>query len=133
MKFFKNQALKTISMFALSIIILIGAVLPMSAAGSSVDEYMATYTVKTGDTLSSIAAKYGVTVSSIVKENDISASSTLFAGQVLYIPGATSVEEDSTTSFGSSSLMLTCCSFYILTINRQTGFFSTFNFTWINT
>ena len=105
MKFFKNQALKTISMFALSIIILIGAVLPMSAAGSSVDEYMATYTVKTGDTLSSIAAKYGVTVSSIVKENDISASSTLFAGQVLYIPGATSVEEDSTTSFGSSSTL----------------------------
>ena len=103
MKFFKNQALKTISMFALSIIILIGAVLPMSAAGSSVDEYMATYTVKTGDTLSSIAAKYGVTVSSIVKENDISASSTLFAGQILNIPGATSVHEDSTTSFGSSS------------------------------
>ncbi len=103
MKFFKNQALKTISMFALTLVILISAVLPMSAAGSSVDEYMATYTVKTGDTLSSIAAKYGVTVSSIVKENDISASSTLFAGQVLYIPGATSVEEDSTTSFGSSS------------------------------
>ena len=103
MKFFKNQALKTISMFALSIILLIGAVLPMSAAGSSIDEYMATYTVKTGDTLSSIAAKYGVTVSSIVKENDISASSTLFAGQILYIPGATSVQEDSTTSFGSSS------------------------------
>ena len=103
MKFFKNQSLKTISMFALTLVILISAVLPMSAAGSSVDEYMATYTVKTGDTLSSIAAKYGVTVSSIVKENDISASSTLFAGQVLYIPGATSVEEDSTTSFGSSS------------------------------
>ena len=103
MKFFKNQALKTISMFALSVIILMSAVLPMSAAGSSIDEYMATYTVKSGDTLSSIAAKYGVTVSSIVKENDISASSTLFAGQILHIPGATSVHEDSTTSFGSSS------------------------------
>ncbi len=99
----KNQALKTISMFALVLILLMGAVLPMSAAGSSIDEYMATYTVKTGDTLSSIAARYGVTVSSIVKENDISASSTLFAGQILYIPGATSVHEDSTTSFGNSS------------------------------
>ena len=100
---FKNQALKTISMFVLSIVILMSAVLPMSAAGSSIDEYMATYTVKSGDTLASIAARYGVTVSSIVKENDISASSTLFPGQVLYIPGATSVQEDSTTSFGSSS------------------------------
>lgn len=100
---FKNQALKTISMFALVLILLMGAVLPMSAAGSSIDEYMATYTVKSGDTLSSIAAKYGVTVASIVKENDISASSTLFAGQILYIPGATSVHEDSTTTYGSSS------------------------------
>ena len=100
---FKNQALKTISMFVLSVIIFMSAVLPMSAAGSSIDEYMATYTVKSGDTLASIAARYGVTVSSIVKENDISASSTLFPGQVLYIPGATSVQEDSTTSFGSSS------------------------------
>ncbi len=99
----KNRALKTISMFALSLIILMGAVLPMSAAGSSPDEYMATYTVKSGDTLSSIAAKYGVTVASIVKENDISASATLFPGQTLNIPGATSVHEDSTTSFGSSS------------------------------
>jgi type II secretory pathway component GspD/PulD (secretin) len=90
-------------MFALSLILLMGAVLPMSAAGSSPDEYMATYTVKSGDTLSSIAAKYGVTVASIVKENDISASATLFPGQTLNIPGATSVHEDSTTAFGSSS------------------------------
>ncbi len=98
-----NRALKTISMFALSLILLMGAVLPMSAAGSSPDEYMATYTVKSGDTLSSIAAKYGVTVASIVKENDISASATLFPGQTLNIPGASSVLEDSTTTFGSSS------------------------------
>ena len=100
---FRNQALKTISMFALVLILLMGAVLPMSAAGSAPDDFMATYTVKSGDTLSSIAAKYGVTVASIVKENDISASATLYAGQTLYIPGATSVHEDSTTSFGSSS------------------------------
>ena len=71
MKFFKNQALKTISMFALSIILLIGAVLPMSAAGSSIDEYMATYTVKTGDTLSSIAAKYGVEIEEIELELEL--------------------------------------------------------------
>ena len=98
-----KQALKTISMFALSLILIMGAVLPMSAAGSAPDEYMANYTVKTGDTLSSIAAKFGVTVASIVKENGISASDTLLAGQTLYIPGASSVLEDSTTSFGTSS------------------------------
>ncbi|MBR2876402.1 MAG: LysM peptidoglycan-binding domain-containing protein, partial [Clostridia bacterium] len=77
--------------------------LPMSAAGSAADEYMATYTVKSGDTLASIAAKYGVTVASIVKENSLSASEELFRGQVLQIPGATSVEDDSTTTYVSSS------------------------------
>lgn len=101
---FNNQALKTTCMFVLILALLAGAVLPMSAAGSSIDEeYMATYTVKTGDTLSSIASRYGVTVASIVKANDISASTTLFAGQLLNIPGATSIEEDSTTTYVSSS------------------------------
>ncbi len=99
-----NKAIKAIGMFALSLILLAGSILPMAASGSSIDkEVVATYTVKNGDTLSSIAAKYGVTVSSIVKANDISASSTLFAGQMLEIPGATSIEEDSTTTYGSSS------------------------------
>ena len=91
---FKNKALRSITMFTLAMILLAGAILPMSAAGSSVEEYVTTYTVKSGDTLASIAARYGVTVASIVKENDISASSTLFPGQILNIPGATSVHEE---------------------------------------
>ena len=64
---------------------------------------MGAYTVKSGDTLSSIAAAHGVTVSSIVDNNGISASSKLYAGQKLLIPGAASVEDDSTTVYGSSS------------------------------
>ena len=44
------------------------------------------YTVKRGDTLSAIAAKYGTTVSAIVKRNKIKDPRTIHAGQVLVIP-----------------------------------------------
>ena len=97
-----NKKLRSISVFALVLVLLVSIVLPMSAAGSSPDEAMGTYIVKQGDTLSSIAAAHGVTVSGIVSANGISASADLFVGQKLYIPGATTVDEDSTTTYGYS-------------------------------
>lgn len=97
-----NKKLRSISVFALVLVLLVSIVLPMSAAGSSPDEAMGTYIVKNGDTLSSIAAAHGVTVSGIVSANGISASADLFVGQKLYIPGATTVDEDSTTTYGYS-------------------------------
>lgn len=93
----------SIGIFALVLVLLISAILPLSAAGSAIDEAMGTYTVKKGDTLSSIAAAHSVTVSDIVTINEISASAELYAGQKLTIPGAASVEDDSTTVYGSSS------------------------------
>lgn len=45
-----------------------------------------TYTVKKGDTLSGIAAKYGVTVNRIVEANGIKNPNLIYAGQVLKIP-----------------------------------------------
>lgn len=93
----------SIGIFALVLVLLVSAVLPLSAAGSAIDEAMGTYTVKKGDTLSSIAAAHSVTVSDIVTINEISASAELYAGQKLVIPGAASVEDDSTTVYGSSS------------------------------
>lgn len=97
-----NRKMRSIGIFALVFVLLTSVILPLAASGSS-DDYMGTYIVKKGDTLSSIAAAHGVTVSSIVQENGISASSTLYVGQKLFIAGATSVEEDSTTVYGSSS------------------------------
>lgn len=44
-----------------------------------------TYTVKSGDTLSGIAAKYGTTVSDIAKKNNISNVNLIYAGQKLKI------------------------------------------------
>lgn len=98
-----KRKMRSIGIFALVLVLLVSAVLPLTAAGSAIDEAMVTYTVKSGDTLSSIAAAHGVTVSKIVNENGISASAELYAGQKLVIPGALSVEDDSTTVYGSSS------------------------------
>lgn len=105
MKLRKNK-LKSIGIFALVLVLLTSVILPMTVAGSSVDgDAVTTYTVKAGDTLASIASAYGVTVSNIVSANGLSASSELFVGQVLKIPGAVSVEEDSTTTYAASSII----------------------------
>ena len=98
----KNSRMRSLGIFALVFVLLTSMVLPLAASGSS-DDFMGTYTVADGDTLASIAAAHGVTVASIVENNGISASSTLYKGQKLLIPGAASVEDDSTTVFGSSS------------------------------
>ncbi len=98
-----KRKMRSIGIFALVLVLLMSAILPLSAAGSAIDEAMGTYIVKQGDTLSSIAAAHGVTVSDIVTTNGISASAELYVGQKLDIPGAVSVEDDSTTYYGSSS------------------------------
>lgn len=95
--------MRSIGIFALVLVLLMSSILPLSAAGSAIDEAMGTYIVKQGDTLSSIAAAHGVTVSDIVTTNGISASAELYAGQKLDIPGAVAVEDDSTTYYGTSS------------------------------
>lgn len=98
-----NCKMRSIGIFALVLVLLMSSILPLSAAGSAIDEAMGTYIVKQGDTLSSIAAAHGVTVSDIVTTNGISASAELYAGQKLDIPGAVAVEDDSTTYYGTSS------------------------------
>ncbi len=98
-----KRKMRSIGIFALVLVLLASAILPLSAAGSAIDEAMGTYIVKQGDTLSSIAAAHGVTVSDIVTTNGISASAELYVGQRLDIPGAVAVEDDSTTYYGTSS------------------------------
>ncbi len=98
-----KRKMRSLGIFALVLVMLMSAILPLSAAGSAIDEAMGTYIVKNGDTLSSIAAAHGVTVSDIVTTNGISASAELYVGQKLDIPGAASVEDDSTNIYGSSS------------------------------
>lgn len=100
----RNSKMRSIGIFALALVLLTTTILPLAASGSEAG-CMGTYVVKSGDSLASISASHGVTVSSIVDANGISASAKLYEGQRLLIPGATSVEEDSTTVFGSSSII----------------------------
>ncbi|WP_026824607.1 LysM peptidoglycan-binding domain-containing protein [Exiguobacterium marinum] len=56
-----------------------------------------TYTVKSGDTLYSIARTYGVTVSDLAAANNITNVNLISVGQVLNIPGTTFTPPPSTT------------------------------------
>ncbi|MGA9466447.1 MAG: LysM peptidoglycan-binding domain-containing protein, partial [Exiguobacterium marinum] len=56
-----------------------------------------TYTVKSGDTLYSIARTYGVTVSDFAAANNITNVNLISVGQVLNIPGTTVTPPPSTT------------------------------------
>ncbi|BDZ50426.1 hypothetical protein GCM10025867_26670 [Frondihabitans sucicola] len=66
-----------------------------SSAGS-------TYTIKAGDTLSSIAKAHSTTVDKLLAANHLSWTSTIYAGKKLTIPGATTVVSASTG--GSSAV-----------------------------
>ena len=55
------------------------------------------YTVAGGDTLSSIARRFGTSVTAIAQENGITNPNLIFPGQVLNIPGATTVVDAAPT------------------------------------
>jgi LysM repeat protein len=50
--------------------------------------HSATYTIRTGDTITSIARRYGIPVQSILTANRLGASSIIYAGRTLVIPSA---------------------------------------------
>lgn len=100
MKTLKRKT-KSIGIFALALVLLVSTILPLTAGAS--ENHMGTYVVEDGDTLASIASEYGVTVADIVDANGMSASAELYEGQRILIPGASEIEEDSTTTFGTSN------------------------------
>ncbi len=58
-----------------------------------------TYTVKSGDTLSGIAARHGMSLSALLSANGLKASSTIYAGQTIRLGGsATSTSTSTSTS-----------------------------------
>jgi LysM repeat protein len=57
------------------------------------------YTIVRGDTVTSIARRFGVTIQAILAANDLIASSIIYAGRTLVIPG----EAQSAASGGSST------------------------------
>lgn len=57
------------------------------------------YTIRTGDTVSSIAKAFGVSAQAVIDANGLGASAVIFAGRTLTIPAVTSpvVAQDGTT------------------------------------
>jgi len=86
-------------------LISIGQVLTIPGSGGTTTpppSSSTTYTVKSGDTLSAIAARYNTTVSSIAAANNITNVNLIRVGQVLTIPGSggsTTPPPTSTTTY----------------------------------
>ena len=73
---------------------------PASSSGSKAST---TYTIKSGDTVTSIAKKFGVTIQAILTANDLKVTSIIYAGRSLVIPGTPTSSSGSSSSGGSSS------------------------------
>jgi peptidoglycan DL-endopeptidase LytE len=72
-----------------------------------------TYTVRAGDTLSSIAARFGVSVSALASANHISNPNLIYVGRSLVIPGgsgSSSASSSSSSSVASSGQSYTVAS-----------------------
>lgn len=68
-----------------------------SSAGGSV-------TVRSGDTLSGIAARHGVSIAALAKVNRISASDFIYPGQKLRLPGGASASEPLSRAYDPSNV-----------------------------
>ena len=62
-----------------------GETLTIGGAAAPAQSTGATYTVKSGDTLSGIAARYGTTYQAIAAKNGLSNPNLIYPGQVLHI------------------------------------------------
>jgi murein DD-endopeptidase MepM/ murein hydrolase activator NlpD len=91
-------AIKTISIFIVLALLLASLPQPTRAAACS-----RSYTVKSGDTLTKIAADYNVDWLTLASENSLKDPYTLYIGQVLCIPASTSSSSSSSTTSTSSS------------------------------
>ncbi len=56
------------------------------------------YTIKSGDTVTSIAARFGVSVDSVLKANGLTRASIIYAGRTLTIPGVVSAQDGSSVT-----------------------------------
>ncbi len=65
-------------------------VAPAAPAAPAAPSATGSYTIQRGDTVTSIARKFGVSIQAILTANNLVASSIIYTGRTLVIPGATS-------------------------------------------
>lgn len=98
---------KSILAIALSLMLIISAVAPLTVMGSDnngggskgtpLGQYRY-YSVKSGDTLASIASKNGVSVSDIMTYNGLDSSDKVYRGQILKVPVTSANKENQVIS-----------------------------------
>ena len=92
-----THAGKLFSLF-LVLAMLMGALPGAALAAAPAQSCSVNYTVKSGDTLSSIAASYSVNWQDIASANNLKSPYVLTIGQSLCIPGATTTSTSSTST-----------------------------------
>jgi N-acetylmuramoyl-L-alanine amidase len=68
---------------------------PVSSPAPVIDNR---YTIRSGDTVTSIAARFGVSVDAILKANGLSRTSIIYAGRTLVIPGVVDIQDGSSVT-----------------------------------
>ncbi len=74
-----------------------------TSSSSSSSTTKVTYTVKSGDTVSGIAAKYKVSTQSVLDANKLKMNSIIYVGQKLTIPGVKTTSSGGSSDSGSNS------------------------------
>ena len=78
-----------------------------SSATTNTEASAASYTVKSGDTLSGIASQYNTTVNQIVSLNQLSNPNLIYVGQVLKLKNSQTTNSSSSSSSSSSTAATT--------------------------
>lgn len=103
----RNLLLRGLSLM-LALALLAGALPATVQAAAPAVTCAQNYTVKAGDTLTSIAATYGVTLTELANANNLKDPYTIYVGQVLCIPAtATSTTTSGSTTTSTSGQKLT--------------------------
>lgn len=81
---------------------LVSATTPTAPAQPAPTPATSTYTIQSGDTISSIAARFGVSTQAVLDANGLSASSIIYPGRTLVIPAAGGASAGGSTGGGTS-------------------------------
>ncbi len=82
----RSQIRRVVSVLTVVVIGPLGLVVWLTGAGSADAALAASTTVRPGDTLTAIAARYGTTVSALVAANGITNPNQIYAGATIQIP-----------------------------------------------
>jgi LysM repeat protein len=101
----------------------VAAVTPVAVAPAAPPAPVAStsYTIRSGDTISSISKSRGVAVSAILAANGLSASSMIYAGRTLVIPGAASAPAATSSSAAPMTDEMAANARTIIQVGRRLG------------